>query len=199
MNRRRRNSLHEVETSPDGRYIRFDEKLGSGAYKDVYLSYDTETGQEVAWNTVYLGGLPADEQERIRGETAILKSLSHPAIISFGNTWESSSGEEIHFTTEIVTSGTLKQYINRVKGIKLKIIKMWSVQHSPSTPPPSTPPPVHPLPFALPLIFSLPLSIPLPLSLLSLSGVVRSFTLSTISITSLLPSSIATSSVTTSS
>ena len=46
--RARRNSLHEVETSPDGRYIRFDEKLGSGAYKDVYLCYDTETGQEVS-------------------------------------------------------------------------------------------------------------------------------------------------------
>ena len=28
----------------------FDEKLGNGAYKDVYLAYDTETGKEVAWS-----------------------------------------------------------------------------------------------------------------------------------------------------
>ena len=89
----------------------------------MYLCYDTETGQEVAWNTVFLGGLPRDEQERIRGETAILRQLSHPAIISFGSTWESADKEEIVFTTEIVTSGTLKQYINRVKGIKLKVVK----------------------------------------------------------------------------
>jgi hypothetical protein len=27
----------------------FDEKLGNGAYKEVYLAYDTETGKEVAW------------------------------------------------------------------------------------------------------------------------------------------------------
>jgi len=27
----------------------FDEKLGNGAFKEVYLSYDTETGKEVAW------------------------------------------------------------------------------------------------------------------------------------------------------
>ena len=130
MNRRRRHSLHEAETSPDGRYIRFDEKLGSGAYKDVYLCYDSETGQEVAWNTVYLGGLPHDEQERIRGETRILRSLSHPAIISFGSTWESTAGDDpcIVFTTEIFTSGTLKQYINRVKGIKLKVVKNWCRQ-----------------------------------------------------------------------
>ena len=160
--RARRNSLHEVETSPDGRYIRFDEKLGSGAFKNVFLCYDTETGQEVphtapaqhtqhttalsratdsapaavavcawcqvAWNTVPLDGVPLDEQQRIRGETAILRQLSHPGIISFGNTWESEAQDAIHFTTEIVTSGTLKQYISRVKGIKLKVVKNWSRQ-----------------------------------------------------------------------
>ena len=40
----RSHELHTVETSPDGRYFRFDEKLGSGAYKEVYLCYDSETG-----------------------------------------------------------------------------------------------------------------------------------------------------------
>ena len=69
-------------------------------------------------------------QNRIRGETAILRQLSHPGIISFGNTWESEAKDEICFTTEIVTSGTLKQYINRVKGIKLKVVK--NCQHTPS-------------------------------------------------------------------
>lgn len=29
--------------------LQFDEKLGNGAFKEVYLSYDTETGKEVAW------------------------------------------------------------------------------------------------------------------------------------------------------
>ena len=72
--------------------------------------------------------MAADEQERIRGETAILRQLSHPGIISFGNTWENVENNEIDFTTEIVTSGTLKQYINRVKGIKLKVIKNWPVR-----------------------------------------------------------------------
>ena len=35
----------EVETSPDGRYVRYDKKLGAGAYKDVYLSVDTDRGE----------------------------------------------------------------------------------------------------------------------------------------------------------
>ena len=87
-----------METSPDGRYIRFDEKLGSGAYKDVYLCYDTETGQEVAWNTVHLDGMAEEEQQRIRGETVILRQLSHPGIISFGSTWENEAKDEICLT-----------------------------------------------------------------------------------------------------
>ena len=37
-----------VERSPGGRYLRFLEKLGSGAYKDVYRAYDTIEGIEVA-------------------------------------------------------------------------------------------------------------------------------------------------------
>lgn len=120
--------LKEVETSPDGRYVRFDEKLGNGAYKEVYLCYDTETGKEVAWNTVEMKRLPIAEKKRIRLETEILRELSHPHIINFYQVWENKEKEQICFTTEIVTSGTLKQYTNRVKGIKLKVIKKWCRQ-----------------------------------------------------------------------
>eukprot|EP00954_Amorphochlora_amoebiformis_P002826 221731-Amorphochlora_amoeboformis.AAC.1 len=32
-------------------YKRYDKKLGTGAYKDVFLAYDMEAGRDVAWNT----------------------------------------------------------------------------------------------------------------------------------------------------
>lgn len=101
----------------------FDEKLGNGAYKEVYLSYDTETGKEVAWNTVNLTRLPPGERKRIRMETEILRELNHPHVINFYHVWESEDKEKICFTTEIVTSGTLKQYVNRLTKVKLKVIK----------------------------------------------------------------------------
>lgn len=91
----RNDDLREAETSPDGRYVRFDEKLGNGAYKDVYLSYDTETGKEVAWNTVNLSRLPQTEIDRISSETDILGKLSHPHIITFYQV-NRSNREEIH-------------------------------------------------------------------------------------------------------
>ena len=44
--------------------MRFYEKLGSGAYKDVYRAYDTIEGIEVAWNLVTLAGIPKSEKAR---------------------------------------------------------------------------------------------------------------------------------------
>ena len=72
--------------------------------------------------------LPANEKRRIRSETEILAELQHPHIINFYHVWENKAKEQICFTTEIVTSGTLKQYTNRVKSIKLKVIKKWCRQ-----------------------------------------------------------------------
>lgn len=79
---RQREDLHEVETSPDGRYVRFDEELGSGAYKSVWRGYDTETGKEIAWNTIELKRLPVSERRRIRQETEILQELGMLIIIN---------------------------------------------------------------------------------------------------------------------
>ena len=92
--------------------------------------YDTETGKEVAWNTVNLARIPTAERKRVRMETEILASLRHPHIISFYHVWEKGSAAKedmqdlvLHFTTEIVTSGTLKHYTQRLKHVKVKVIK----------------------------------------------------------------------------
>ena len=47
-----------AEESPKGRFKRFYEELGRGAYKVVYKGVDHETGLEVAWNSVSLLKLP---------------------------------------------------------------------------------------------------------------------------------------------
>ncbi|KAL6550286.1 Serine/threonine-protein kinase wnk8 [Orobanche minor] len=41
-----------VEISPDGRYIRYNDILGRGAFKNVYKGFDETDGIEVAWNQV---------------------------------------------------------------------------------------------------------------------------------------------------
>jgi len=117
-----------VERSPGGRYLRFQEKLGSGAYKDVYRAYDTIEGIEVAWNVVNLAGVPKSERARIVHEVRLLERLHHKNIISFHGSWVNREKEQVIFVTEILSSGTLKSFINKVQVIRWKIAKRWAIQ-----------------------------------------------------------------------
>ena len=117
-----------IERSPGGRYVRFMEKLGSGASKDVYRAYDTQEGIEVAWNVVSLAGVPKTERNRIVNEVRLLERLHHHNIISFHGSWVNRERQEVHFVTEILSSGTLKSFIKKVQVIRWKIAKRWAVQ-----------------------------------------------------------------------
>jgi Protein kinase domain len=117
-----------VERSPGGRYVRFAEKLGSGASKDVYRAYDTQEGIEVAWNVVNLSGVPKSERNRIVNEVRLLERLHHHNIISFHGSWVNRERQEVNFVTEILSSGTLKSFINKVQVIRWKIAKRWAAQ-----------------------------------------------------------------------
>jgi len=117
-----------VERSPGGRYVRFMEKLGSGASKDVYRAYDTQEGIEVAWNVVNLAGVPKPERNRIVNEVRLLERLHHHNIISFHGSWVNRERQEVNFVTEILSSGTLKSFINKVQVIRWKIAKRWALQ-----------------------------------------------------------------------
>ena len=198
MSRHAASAFHEVESSPDGRYVRFDEQLGSGAYKVVYLAYDTETGKEVAWNAVQMKRLPVAEKRRIRMETSILSRLHHPHIINFYHHWCDEAEEQINFTTEIVTSGTLKHYTQRLKHVKVKVIKKWYCL-TPSPTAQHTAP--HLIPHHLHLLLAHTPSFPPPPppSPLPCAGVGRSCLRWCICTATRLPSSTATSSATTSS
>jgi WNK lysine deficient protein kinase len=117
-----------VERSPGGRYVRFMEKLGSGASKDVYRAYDTQEGIEVAWNVVHLAGVPRNERNRIVNEVQLLERLHHHNIISFHGSWVNREKQQVNFVTEILSSGTLKSFITKVQVIRWKIAKRWATQ-----------------------------------------------------------------------
>lgn len=38
-----------IDSSPDGRFLKFDDTLGRGSFKTVYRGLDTETGVNIAW------------------------------------------------------------------------------------------------------------------------------------------------------
>jgi len=116
-----------VEESPNRRFQRFDEVIGQGGFKTVYRGYDSLEGCEVAWNTVRLTGIPEDEKRRIVKEVKLLYTLKHNNILEFRGTWVKSMAE-IVFITEVLSAGSLKNFIRKVRVIRWKVVKRWCIE-----------------------------------------------------------------------
>ncbi|KAH7513679.1 hypothetical protein FEM48_Zijuj11G0006500 [Ziziphus jujuba var. spinosa] len=119
-----------VEKDPTGRYLRYDEVMGRGAFKTVYKAFDEVDGIEVAWNQVSIEDvLQSPEQlERLYSEVHLLKSLKHENIIKFYNSWVDDKNKNINMITELFTSGSLRQYRKKHKNVDMKAIKNWARQ-----------------------------------------------------------------------
>ncbi|KAL2345928.1 hypothetical protein Fmac_007213 [Flemingia macrophylla] len=119
-----------VEKDPTGRYIRYNEILGKGAFKTVYKGFDEVDGIEVAWNQVRIDELyqSVDNLVKLNSEVDLLKSLKHENIIKFFNSWVDDKKKTINIITELFTSGNLRQYRKRHKYVDMKAIKGWAKQ-----------------------------------------------------------------------
>ncbi|KAI8147125.1 kinase-like domain-containing protein [Fennellomyces sp. T-0311] len=114
-----------VEISPNKRYGRLNTLLGKGAFKVVHKAIDHEEGYEVAWNVLQIGH---ENNKDIGHEIEILKSVRHPNIIAFHDAWIGQNNTEFVFVTELMTSGTLREYIRKLSLPNPKIVKRWSRQ-----------------------------------------------------------------------
>ena len=105
------------------------ERIGSGAYKVVYRAISHEDGREVAWNELKIPTSAEKEyRKKILQEVELLQTLNHDNIIGIYDSWEDEKNKEVVFITELMTSGTLKEYLARVGKVKLKTIKDWCRQ-----------------------------------------------------------------------
>ncbi|KAF8413351.1 hypothetical protein HHK36_001330 [Tetracentron sinense] len=119
-----------VEKDPTGRYVRYDEILGEGAFKTVFKGFDEVDGIEVAWNQVKItDALQSPEDlERLYSEVHLLKSLKHDNIMKFYYSWVDYKKKTVNMITELFTSGSLRQYRKKHKNVDMKAIKNWARQ-----------------------------------------------------------------------
>lgn len=113
--------------SDDAKYVR-REFVGKGSFKVVYKAYNEEEGLEVAWNEVTLA--PTVEGQRVKQEVALLQQLNNKRIISIHDAWEDVGRRKLVFITELMTSGTLREFINnqRSQTVRPRILKNFCVQ-----------------------------------------------------------------------
>ncbi|VVB04763.1 unnamed protein product [Arabis nemorensis] len=119
-----------VEIDPTGRYGRYNDVLGKGAFKQVYRAFDQLEGIEVAWNQVKVDDklCSSDDLERLYSEVHLLKTLKHKSIIKFYTSWIDHQHMTINLITEFFTSGNLRQYRKKHKCVDLRALKKWSRQ-----------------------------------------------------------------------
>ncbi|XP_061370074.1 probable serine/threonine-protein kinase WNK10 isoform X2 [Gastrolobium bilobum] len=119
-----------VEKDPTGRYLRYNEILGKGAFKTVYRGFDEIDGIEVAWNQVRIDELlqSVDDLAKLYSEVHLLKSLKHENIIKFFNSWIDDKKKTVNIITELFTSGNLRQYRKKHRYVDMKAIKGWARQ-----------------------------------------------------------------------
>ncbi|KAL6550520.1 hypothetical protein OROMI_021008 [Orobanche minor] len=119
-----------VEISPEGRYIRYNDILGRGAFKNVYKGFDETDGIEVAWNQVSIeDALQSPEHlERLYSEVHLLRTLKHENVIRSYASWVDNEKKTINMITELFTSGSLRQYRKKHKSVDMNAIKNWARQ-----------------------------------------------------------------------
>jgi len=120
--------FEDPDKSPDGRFLKFEE-IGRGSFKTVYKGLDTETGVDVAWCELK-EWLNKSERQRFREEVEMLKNLQHPNIVRFYDYWEVQHPKRKYLVliTELMSSGTLKSYLRKLKKVNTKVIRSWSRQ-----------------------------------------------------------------------
>lgn len=116
------------------RYIRHNEVLGRGSCKSVYRAFDRAEGIEVAWNQVDLpqsGFDPAqwnDHIQKLKSEVQLLRHLHHKNITRCYDAWFDDYHNTMVFITELCTSGSLREYMEKYGHVEQKVIRSWASQ-----------------------------------------------------------------------
>ena len=118
-----------AEKSHQVRYVKLDERLGSGTSKHVWTAFDTAEGMQVAWNVVELKNITPDERKRVAIEVMLLRNLDHKNVIKYYNSWIDREKEQVVFITEIMSAGSLKDYLRKHHHmIRWHAVKRWCKQ-----------------------------------------------------------------------
>jgi WNK lysine deficient protein kinase len=85
-------------------------------------------GVEVAWNVVKLGRIPPGERKRIKTEVKLLRDIEHKNVIKYYSSWVDREKEQIVFITEVMSAGSLKEYLRKHPIIRWNAVKRWCKQ-----------------------------------------------------------------------
>ncbi|KAL1816388.1 probable serine/threonine-protein kinase WNK4 [Daucus carota subsp. sativus] len=116
-----------VEESPNNRYIRYDEVLGFGNSRAVYKGFDKDDGTEVCWNKFCLSD-DVLNSGFCREKLASIRLLKHGNVARYLGSWVDVENKTVNMITESCSSGSLRKFRMKHKGVDMKAIKKWARQ-----------------------------------------------------------------------
>ncbi|GFY84645.1 hypothetical protein Acr_03g0014190 [Actinidia rufa] len=121
-----------AEKSPDSRYIRYNQVLdrggGGGETHVVYKGLDLVDGTEVRWNKLSVDD-SFQAEERLQRLNKLLKApLKHQNVIKSFSSWVDHETKNMNTISESFTSGNLRQFRKKHKGVDMVAIKNWARQ-----------------------------------------------------------------------
>ncbi|XP_072022348.1 nuclear receptor-binding protein-like isoform X2 [Amphiura filiformis] len=130
-----------LEESPCGRWQKRRVKVTQRDVPGIdvaYLAMDTEEGVEVVWNEVQFSARRdfKAQEDKIKVVFDNLIQLEHPNIVKFHKYWTDTKSDKekprVIFITEYMSSGSLRQFLMRIKKDKRSIgdksWKRWCTQ-----------------------------------------------------------------------
>ncbi|KAK1628640.1 hypothetical protein QYE76_002955 [Lolium multiflorum] len=120
-----------AEADPTGRFIRYDEIVGSGSVKTVYKAFDKLEGDEVAWSQTRIDDSVMGSSRKmalLNTEIQLLKKLRHKNIQKLFASWIDEDKKTVNIITEFCISGSLRQYRKKHKKVGINAMKRWAMQ-----------------------------------------------------------------------
>lgn len=119
-----------IDESPNKRYIKFNDVIGTGSFKIVNKSFDTNEGIYVAWNMIHLNKIPESMKERIGEEIKLLYEIrfKNKFVMNIHNSWINKEKGIVHFISDLAVGGSLRSFLQNIYHVKLKVIKKWALQ-----------------------------------------------------------------------
>lgn len=103
--------------------------LGSGAFGEVYLCYDRDTGRELAVKQVALTSMNAEASKEVRAlenEIQLLRNFQHERIVSYYGCQQSKSALSIFM--EYLSGGSLKDLLNKYGALTETVCRKYTRQ-----------------------------------------------------------------------
>jgi WNK lysine deficient protein kinase len=119
-----------IEISPNERYhkvrlIQFAEVLEKTVLKTSYRAIDIELGCEVAWTEISLKKLSRDEISQLSTRVIMNRKFQHKHLKSVVSSWVLQNSKILVLISEIVTGGSLLEYLNRLPQSTLRLAQVW--------------------------------------------------------------------------